>query len=80
MSRSEKVTYIITAIQVLQKKGVEFAKSPDDYITAVDNRLIDAPDLVSADVTNILASIIYEQEPQNRDALDQIMKKPEVKK
>lgn len=80
MSDPEKVVHALTAIETLQVKGVPFGKSPNDYIKAINNRLVDTPGLASADVTSILASIIYETEPASRETLDQIKKKPEVKK
>ena len=80
MSAGERMDYLMTSMFILTGHGVKFGKSPNDYYDAVNERLRFNPDLYSANVTNILASIVYEQEPGSREALDQIKKKPEIQK
>ena len=79
MSQPDKVTYISSAIDVLQRRGIMLSKSPNDYIAAIDH-LSDDPKMLSVDATNILASYVYDTEPMARKAIDILRKKPEVKK
>ena len=79
MSQPDKVTYISSAIDVLQRRGIMLGKSPDDYIGAIDH-LSDDPKMLSVDATNILASYVYDTEPLARQAIDMLRKKAEVKK
>jgi len=80
MSADKRLDYIVTSMYVLTNHGVDLEKSPNSYYKAVEERLRFNPDFYSANVANILASIVYETEPGARAALDQIRKKSEVKK
>ena len=74
MSHAEKVTYISSAIDRLQRHGVPFGKSPDQYLEAM-NQLSDSPKMLSADATNMLTSYVYETEPASRQAFEKLLKK-----
>ena len=79
MSDREKVTYLSSAINTLQSKGILLNQSPNDYLAAI-NRLSDNPKYLSLDATNILASYVYDTEPSAKEAIDRLRKKSEVKK
>ena len=78
MSMEERLDYIDTSMEILKFHGVELGKSINDYYEAVGERLQSNPELISASVTNVLASIVYEQEPGTRVAMDRIRKKPTI--
>ena len=72
MSARDRFEYVLTSMYILTQQGVALSKSPNDYYNAVSERLRLNPNLYSANVTNILASILYETEPGGREALDRI--------
>ena len=80
MSAGDRLDNILTSMYILTQHGVALSKSPNDYVNAVGERLRLNPNLYSANVTNVLASIVYETEPGSGEALDKLRKKPEVKK
>ena len=79
MSQAEKMDYISSAMAVLQKHGVSLAKSPDQYVAAVD-QLSDSPKMLSVNATNILASYVYETEPASRRILGLVNQAPSARK
>lgn len=78
LSEKDQLDYIMSSMFILTNHGVIFTKTPVEYYYAVKERMRFNPDFYSANITNILASIIYEQEPDNRDAIDQIRQKPNI--
>ncbi len=74
MSREEKGAYIFTAMEVLKKDGVPLGKTPDQYTSLIDSDLVNNPNALKADVTNILASVVYENDPGAREAIDKLRK------
>ena len=80
MSVRERMDYIQVSMLVLNKHGVSFGQSRHDYYNAAEQKLLHNHDLYDAKATHILSSIIYETEPENREALDGIRKKPQVQK
>jgi hypothetical protein len=71
MSIGERTDSILYSMYVLTQHGVELAKTGNDYYNAVEEKLKLNPDLYHKDLTNILASIVYETEPGSREVLDQ---------
>ena len=80
MSAGERANYVLASMYILHGNGIALNKSPDEYYNAIEEKLTSSPGLYSANLTNILASIVYEKEPGARESLDQFRKKPEVKK
>jgi hypothetical protein len=72
LSLGERMEYILASMLIMTRHGVEFGKSINDYHDAVAEKLRTHPDLYYTDVTNILASIVYEWEPGTRVALDKL--------
>jgi hypothetical protein len=74
MSAEEKGIYIFSAMEVLRKNGVPLAKTPDQYTALIDSELIDNPNSLKIDVTNVLATVVYENESGSEEALSKITK------
>ena len=71
LSISKRMEYIAYAMYVLTENGVELEGTPNDYYNVVDHRLKMRPSLYSSKIINLVASVVYEDEPQTREALDQ---------
>lgn len=74
MTDAERLDYVMTSLYILTNQGVEYKGSPKAYMDAIGEKLDKSTDLYDANVTNILASVIYETEPGTREALDKIRK------
>lgn len=74
MNAQEKVTYILTSMEVLSKHSIPLSKSPNEYMALIDQELAHNSVAYDADATNILASVVYETEPASREAIDRIRK------
>ena len=75
MTTEEKGTYIFTAMDVLKAHGVPLSKTPSEYSALINAKLIDDPDTLKTDVTNILATVVRDEEPAAREAIDEISKR-----
>ncbi len=72
---------ILVSMAVLDQHGVLLSRSLLDYYDAIEQKLRSNPDLYDVNLTDILASFVYETEPESRGVLNQFMKKkPEIKK
>ena len=80
MSIGNRMDCVIASMVALTQLGVNFSQSPNDYDNAVEEKLRLDPGLYATNITNLLASIVYEKEPGNQDALNRFRKKPAVKK
>lgn len=74
MNDAERLDYVMTSLYILSSHGVEYKGSPKGYMGAIGEKLDKSPELYEANVTNILASVIYETEPQSRGGLERIRK------
>ena len=72
----ERMDHILASMIVLDRQGVPIKKSMNDYYNAVSAKLRADPGLYDTKITNILASIIYEKDPESRGKLDQFRSKP----
>ena len=79
MTDTERLDYVMTSLYILSDKGVECKGSPNAYLDAIGEKLDKNPELYDANVTNILASVIYETEPGTREALDELKKHSQIK-
>lgn len=75
MSIGDRTEAILFSMYVLTQHGVDLAKTGNDYYNAVEEKLKLNPDLYHKDITNILASVVYETEPETRQTLDQWRKR-----
>ena len=80
MSADERADSLTLSMYILANRGVNLQRSPNDYYDAVNQKLRLDPNLYTAKLTNILASIVYEEEPENREALDRFRKPPKIQK
>lgn len=81
MSMGERRDYVLVSMAVLDQCGVTLGRSLLDYYDAIEQRLRVNPDLYDVNLTDILASLVYETEPETRGVLSPfIRKKPEIKK
>ena len=71
----ERMDYIMASMSILHSQGVPIKKSMNDYYNAVSEKLRSNPNLYDAKITNILASIIYEKDPEARAKLDEFRNK-----
>ena len=71
LSAGERVEYLLAAMYLLNKNGVEFSGTEDRYYDAIYKKLQSDPGLYTSQLEDILANTIYEKEPKTRSALDQ---------
>ena len=76
LSIGERMDHILASMSVLSHQGVPIKKSMNDYYNAVSEKLRTDPGLYETKITNILASIIYEKDPESRAKLDQFRNNP----
>jgi hypothetical protein len=74
MSLGEQTDQIEISMTVLVKNGVELTNTRRDYLNKVQQRLISKPELYEKNIIDILALIVYEEEPLARNALDALRK------
>ena len=72
LSRLEKGVFIFNAVQALKAYGVPLNKTPGKYTSWMDKEVTRDPRALDIKATNILAVVIYQREPQCRQALDQL--------
>jgi hypothetical protein len=80
MSLGERRDYVRLSMVVLDKQDVPLSHTLLEYFNAIEQKLLHDPDYYGTDITNILALIVYETEPETREALDRMRKKPKVQK
>ena len=76
LSLGERMDHILASMSILSHQGVPIKKSMNDYYNAVSEKLRTDPSLYETKITNILASIIYEKDPESRAKIDQFRNKP----
>ena len=76
LSIGERMDHILASMSVLNRQGVSIKKSMNDYYNAVSEKLRTNPGLYDTKITNILASIIYDKDPESRAKIDQFRNKP----
>lgn len=79
MALGERQDHILASMFILKQHGVDLRKSLNDYFNVLEEKLHSIPGLYNTDLTQILASLVYEKEPRNRQALDKYRNKPSVK-
>jgi len=80
MAMDEKQDQILASMYVLNQYGVTLHKSPNYYYNLIEEKLSANPNLYNTNLTDILSTIVYEKEPETREALNRILKKPDIKK
>ena len=78
ISKEDRQKYLLASMNILELRGINPKKSANDYYHGVETRLEQRPDLNTKDVTSILTTLIYEGEPENREALDKLGGKREM--
>ena len=68
MSKGEKFISVYAPMILFHRYGINFRKTPQEYINTIDSVLLNNPYLEKEDVSNIFASTIYAYEPESRRA------------
>ena len=68
MSKGEKFISVYAPMILLHRYGINFRKTPNEYLESIDRVLINNPYLEKEDVANIFASTVYAYEPESRHA------------
>ncbi len=68
MSKGEKFISVYAPMILFHRYGVNFRKSPGEYIETMEKVLVNNPYLEKEDVSNIFASTVYAYEPESRPA------------
>ena len=68
MSKGEKFISVYAPMILFHRYGINFQKTPDEYVNTMDRVLINNPYLEKEDVANIFASTVYAYEPESRRA------------
>ena len=68
MSKGEKFISVYAPMILLHRYGINFRKTPNEYLESIDRVLINNPYLEKEDVANIFASTVYAYEPETRHA------------
>jgi len=72
LSRLEKGLFVFQAVQALKAYGVPLSQAPAEYTEWMDEVVMDHPAAMSVKAKNLLAAVIYENEPDCREALDRL--------
>ena len=72
MSRVEKGVFVFSAVQALRAYGVPLKETPLSYTSWMDETVWTNPAAMSLAAKNILAAVIYQNEPETRPALDKL--------
>ena len=75
MNDAEQLDYGMTGLDIPNNHCVEHEGLPNGYVEAIARKLDESPSLYGANLTDILASVIYENEPESREVLDGISKR-----
>ena len=70
MSMGERKDSVILSMAVLEKNGIALGRSPLDYMDLIKEKLMRNHELYEQTITNVLAGIVYEKEPDSREILD----------
>ncbi len=65
----EQKEALIHAMAGLSSHGVVFGHTPEEYAELIRQSLAADPQIASENITNLLASIVYKNEPENSAAL-----------
>lgn len=68
MSPREKFMALVVPMNLFRNYGVEFRKKPVEYISLIDDVLLNNPYVEGEEVANIFASYVYATEPESRNA------------
>jgi hypothetical protein len=79
LSLAHRADHTLAAMYALQSHGVPMRRSLNDYGNALERMLVKRPDLYESQITDILAMVIREKEPDAVPALDQYQVKKEKK-
>ncbi len=71
----ERLEKVRVSMVILHANGVPVSRSSNDYYNAIEQKIRQEPDKADSDLTSILASIIYKEEPESREALDKFRTK-----
>lgn len=68
MSKDEKFISVYAPMILFHRYGINFRKTPNEYVDTIDRVLINNPYIEKEDVANIFASTVYTVEPESRRA------------
>ncbi len=71
----ERLEKVRMSMVILHANGIPVNQSSNDYYNAIEQKIRQEPDLAGSELTSILASIIYKDDPASREALDKFRKK-----
>ena len=69
MTHQEKFACVLATIVWMDACRVPLSHSPNAYISKIDEILSLRPGMRNKDLATIFASVVYQNEPQSRDAL-----------
>ncbi len=72
MSLDAKNAYVLRIMDTLKNYNTPLTKTPQEYIDLIDSKLMEDKSLLKAHTENILESVVYDNEPQARKAIDRI--------
>lgn len=72
MTHKEKFACVLATIVWMDACKVPLSKSPNTYIAKIDEILSLRPDMQDKDVAAIFASVVYQNEPGSRQALQSL--------
>ncbi len=70
MSSEEKESAVVHSMADLSERGIVFSRRPEEYGADVEQILKTNPSRQSELLTNLLAAVLYETEPESRAALE----------
>lgn len=72
LSVGDRMEEVLKAMYTLDQSGVTLSQTPNDYYNLVEAKIRRDHGLYTTEVTNILASAVYDKEPATRPALDKL--------
>lgn len=72
MTRESKLTFVMIAIQSLRKSNVELSLPHMEYAELMDQYLTIHPQIISSELTNIFANMVYAVDPASRKQLNEL--------
>ncbi len=66
----ERLERVRVSMLILHTNGVPVEGSANDYYNALDKKIRREPSIADTDLTNILASVIYDTDPASREVLN----------
>ena len=70
ISHQRKLYFIFGTEESPEYRGVIFSYSADEYTDLLDDKISKNPELKDTDMNEVFWSVIYENEPRNREVLD----------